>query len=223
MDQSKENKPEGGEERATTQALAGMGAELAEPFACPNCGQMLAPACRVCVACRETVDFTKVAKQAGAASDYETPAAKIEPSWQPSTAPTPSNAPASQPPPSAQFSWPIFFICVAAYVLIGYGAEHILKKSDLSWFVAGLLTACAVWVYVDARLRKIPYPLRWAVGSFLIWIVAFPWYLSRRRKPKLACAIMESPARAFLRTVIWVLLFCAILGLISAVMRRPPH
>ncbi|MGH9398148.1 MAG: hypothetical protein ACRD18_15010 [Terriglobia bacterium] len=195
---------------ATEPTVSGAVAETspAEPFVCPNCGQLLAPACRVCVACREPVDFTKVGKP--------------EP---PVVAPVsrPAGPMPSAPVGSGQFSWPIFFICVAVYLLIGYAAEHLLKGSDLRWFVGGLLVGCGAWVYYDARRRSVPHPLRWAIGSFLIWIVVFPWYISRRRKPEAPCLIMEAPGRAFLRTVIWVLLLCAIVGLISAVMRKPPH
>lgn len=180
----------------------------AEPFACPNCGQMLAPNCRVCVACRQPVDFSKVRKP-------EPPA--------PAAAPAPPAPAPGLPVGSSQFSWSIFFVCVAVYLLIGYGAEHLLKGSDLRWFVGGVLVGCAAWVYFDARRRTVPHPLRWALGSLLIWILVFPWYVSRRRKPQLACPVMEAPGRVFIRTVIWVLLFCAIVGLISAVVRKPPH
>lgn len=179
-----------------------------EPFACPNCGQLLAPTCRVCAACREPVDFSKIGKPEPAIA---TPV--------PLTAiPAPST-----PVGSGQFSWPIFFVCVAVYLLIGYGAEHLLKGPDLRWFVGGLLVGCAAWVYYDARRRSVPHPLRWVFGSLLIWILVFPWYVSRRRKPEVSCPIMEAPGRAFIRTVIWVLLLCAIVGLISAVVRKPPH
>lgn len=54
----------------------------------------------------------------------------------------------------------------------------------------GLLFACAIWVYVDARrigARKglIPGfldigPIGWAVGTVLFWILAFPLYLAQR-------------------------------------------
>lgn len=128
-------------------------------------------------------------------------------------------------PPKAisHFSWPIFFVCVAAYLGIAVGAERFLKPVDLRYFVGGLLVACAVWVYFDARARKVPNPLRWAIGSLLIWIIVFPWYLSRRRKPEIPCLIMESKGTTFLRVVLWVIVLCAIVGLISAMMRKPPH
>ena len=33
-----------------------------EPFQCPACGQLLAPACRVCVACKHTIDPAEIAR-----------------------------------------------------------------------------------------------------------------------------------------------------------------
>ena len=31
-----------------------------EPFACPYCGQMLGPGCRVCVACKAPIDPARI-------------------------------------------------------------------------------------------------------------------------------------------------------------------
>ena len=34
----------------------------AEPFPCPACGQLLAPSCRVCVACKHAIDPAEIRK-----------------------------------------------------------------------------------------------------------------------------------------------------------------
>jgi hypothetical protein len=46
--------------------------------------------------------------------------------------------------------------------------------------------ACAVWVYYDARKRDWTGdwtgPWFWAIGTAIIWLLAFPLYLVRRRR-----------------------------------------
>lgn len=179
-----------------------------EPFACPSCGQMLAPSCRVCVACGAPVDPSQARQPAPVAA-----------------APVPETPGPEKQPAGAisHFSWPVFFVCVAAYLLTAVAAERLLKPHEVKWFVGGLLVGCAAWVYVDARVRRVPHPLRWAVGAFLIWIVVFPWYISRRRKPETPCLVMEAQGTAFLRMVVWVIVIFFLFGLISVVLRKPPH
>lgn len=45
------------------------------------------------------------------------------------------------------------------------------------WF---LLIITAAWVFVDARKRKADQPALWAIGTFLIAVLAFPAYLATR-------------------------------------------
>lgn len=171
---------------------------------------MLAPSCRMCVACGAPVDPSQV---------YQSrPAAVTAPS-----VPETSRPEEKAVGPISHFSWPIFFVCIAVYLLVAFAAERLLKPAEVRWFVGGLLVGCAAWVYFDARVRRVPHPLRWAIGAFLIWIVVFPWYISRRRKPETPCVVMEAQGTAFLRIVVWVIVIFALFGLISVVMRKPPH
>ncbi|MGH9406730.1 MAG: hypothetical protein ACRD3D_12955 [Terriglobia bacterium] len=247
-----------------------------EPFTCPNCGQLLAPACRVCVACREPVDFSKV-RAAEPPADL---AAALE-------RPAPETA---KPRARAQFSWAIFAVSVVAYFMIvaaaervraavhvtpfwaglvadcalsaigavslyrqggdrkralgrglaffcisvpcylaiSYGAERLLLAHHLRpleaglWIQSAIQVACALWIFFDASVRRVPHRLRWALGSFLIWIIVFPWYLSRRRMPEVHCLIMEAPGRAFAWTVVWLILLYAVLGMILGSMHILP-
>lgn len=180
-----------------------------EPFACPNCGQLLGPACRVCVACRQPVDFAKVA----APPKEEVPFAPARQSA------APSGTGASR----GQFSWPIFGLSVLVYVVIVVAAGSLLSANSFTGFLVGLFTACTVWVIYDAFARRVPHPFRWGLGTFLIWIVVFPWYLSRRRTPEVPCTIMDAPGRSFVWTVIYVFILCIIVySLYTAVLHKPP-
>ncbi|MGH9352571.1 MAG: hypothetical protein ACRD2G_10480 [Terriglobia bacterium] len=183
---------------------------VAEPFACPSCGQMLGPGCTVCAACREPVDFAKVRAAASA------PITVMPPS-------PPGSQPAKPPVGQSQFSWPIFFVSVLAYLAVVGAAASVLTITNFRYFLAGLLVACTAWVLYDAHARRIPHPLRWGLGAFFIWVVVFPWYLSRRRTPEVPCPIMEAQGRSFALTVVFVFVLCGILYcLLSVVMHKPP-
>ncbi|HEV2419764.1 MAG TPA: hypothetical protein VGX94_18355 [Terriglobia bacterium] len=190
------------------------GAALAEPFACPNCGQMLGPGCTVCAACREAVDFAKVRVAAAVLT--------------PAPAPVGAHFPAGPLQPHAtvgqsQFSLPIFIVSVLLYLTVVGAAASVLTITNFRYFLAGLLVACTAWVIYDAHAKQIPHPLRWGLGTFFIWVVVFPWYLSRRRKPEVPCPIMDAQGRSFARTVVFVFVLCGILYcLVSVVMRKPP-
>ncbi len=178
-----------------------------EPFPCPNCGQMLAATCKVCVICHEPVDFSKVRRTA-------TP-------WTP--APRPQEE-ASIKEVKSQFSWPIFFVVVAVYLAIAVTARAYLNPIHYEALLSALLVISSVWVFYDAHSKRLPHPVRWGVSALLLWIVVFPWYLSRRRNPQSPCPLMEAEGSVFIRALIWVLLIFFVLSLIAAVVvRKPPH
>lgn len=192
-------------ESATTAAIA-------EPFECPNCGQMLGPGSTVCAACRQTVDFTKVR------------AAAAEP---PPVAPV--SAQVEKPPipfagGKSQFSLPIFVAFVLAYLLILGAERSFLTATQAFYFQLGLLVGCTAWVIYDAHIRRVPHPLRWGLGTLFIWLVVFPWYISRRRTPEVPCPIMDAQSRFFVRTVLFVFVLCVILSfLFFGVLHKPPR
>lgn len=208
-----DNKPQTGEPSPSPNEPSS-GAALAEPFACPNCGQMLGPGCTVCAACREAVDFAKVRMAAAAVLT-------------PAPAPMGARFPAEAPLPRAaagqsQFSLPIFIVSVLVYLTVVGVAASVLSITNFRYFLAGLLVACTAWVIYDAHARQIPHPLRWGLGTFFIWVVVFPWYLSRRRKPEVPCPIMDAQGRFFLRTVLFVFILCGILYCLLAVVLHKP-
>src|SRR5208337_5110078 len=62
-----------------------------EPFPCPACGQLLAPACRVCVACKHPINPAEIARPQEVVS---------------SAGPRQGTEPRTE---RVRFSWPIFF------------------------------------------------------------------------------------------------------------------
>ncbi|MGH9359331.1 MAG: hypothetical protein ACRD1O_09200, partial [Terriglobia bacterium] len=78
----------------------------------------------------------------------------------------------------------------------------------------------SLWVFFDARLRHVPHALRWGISSLLLWIVVFPWYLSRRRAPELPCPLMEAEASVFVRALLWVVLLLFLMGVAVALFHK---
>lgn len=180
--------------------------DVDEPFECPHCGQMLAPTCRVCVACRQPVDRSLIKKREA----QPIPEAPI-------LAPP-------QPVGRIQFSWRIFLVVVGVYVGLVFLSESYLAAANYEALLMGVLFGTSLWVLYDAHVKRVPHPLRWGVSSLLLWIVVFPWYLSRRRTPKLPCPIMEGQTSVFLRAVIGVIVIFLFLSIVAAlVTHKIPH
>jgi len=163
----------------------------AEAFACPHCGQMLGPGVRVCVACRETID----------------PAQIRLPVVQPQTlnaGAAPGKAP--EKPRNSPFPWAIFFGLMLGMALLSAAIEKRFGVAATIYGFGALQLITSLWVVLDAHRKGIPQPLQWGVGSMLLWIIIFPWYLGRRRQPKTVCPFVESGARSLVRIVLLFLL-----------------
>jgi hypothetical protein len=144
-----------------------------EPFPCPACGQMLGPSCRVCVACKRPINPAEIKRlelPVGGTFEPRTPAVQRS-SW--------------------QFSWRIFFIVFLLWVLLAGVAERFLGPVRSQWFLGSVVILTSAWVYYDAHNKLVPKPLRWGLGSLLLWIVLFPWYLARRKDPAAPCGLEE--------------------------------
>ncbi|MGH9452627.1 MAG: hypothetical protein ACRD2O_01495 [Terriglobia bacterium] len=180
---------------------------LDEPFPCPSCGQLLGPKVRVCVACGQPVDLSKL--HAAAPPAPELPAIESAPA-SPSTAVE-----------RARFSWGIFIVVLAVWLSAAFAGQRFLSPLHERFFLAGIVCVTSIWVFYDARARSIPHPYRWSLASILFWIVFFPWYLSRRRTPKASCPVMdESPSR-LLRWLIPIFVFFLLFSLIVALLHGP--
>jgi hypothetical protein len=163
---------------------------------------MLGPTARVCASCREPVDLELVRSNARMAAPppVEEVASVTEPA-------------APRPPSEAQFSWPMFFALVLVWLLTAFVAQRQLGEQGAQALMLIVLIFSSAWVTYDARRRGVPKPLRWGVGSLLVWIVVFPWYLSRRRTPDVPCALVEGPTAGRVLLIMVVVFF--LLGLLS--------
>lgn len=173
-----------------------------EPFACPHCGQMLAASVRVCPSCKKAIDPNAIAP-----AEITLPVARQV-----------------LPPPTkeyAPFSWGIFFATLGIWLLAAIISQGLLGIAKSQFVLAGLVVISAVWVYGDARRKNIPTPVRWSLGSFLLWIIVFPWYLARRRTPNAACPFIEGELGRVARTWLLILLFLFLLSFLVMLLRGP--
>lgn len=174
-----------------------------EPFECPHCGQLLAPSCRVCVSCKHSIDPAEVTRLRS-----------TEPVFQP-------QAPETQFPP-VRFSWPMFFIVLGLSWLATTAALHYLGLAKGRVLVSGLQLLSGVWVFFDARQKSVARPLRWGVGSLILWIVIFPWYLARRRTPEAPCPFVEAEPGPFRRVMLLVVFVFFLAAIIFLALNGPP-
>ncbi len=171
-----------------------------EPFACPHCGQMLAASVRVCPSCRAVID----------PKDIVRPPVVVPVAEQ--VVPVPVHE-------YARFSWSIFFTALGTWLAVGLITEALLGPEKGQWVLGGLVVLSSVWVYRDAREKNIPKPFRWSLGSFLLWIIVFPWYLARRRTPNAECPFIEGEGSRVARTLLFILLIFFLLSALMLLIR----
>jgi hypothetical protein len=174
-----------------------------EPFPCPACGQMLAASCRVCVACKQPVDPARIGRPQ---AEFEAPAPEVA-------------LPALKP---VRFPWLLFLSLLLlrmglAVVAVGHWG---LMKTEMSFAVGEFVSA--VWVFQDARRRRVPKPLRWGLGSLFLWLLFFPWYLARRRAPAAPCPFVEGELGRVTRALLFALVVFLLLSVVLVVFKGPP-
>lgn len=174
-----------------------------EPFPCHHCGQMLAPGCRVCPSCKQAIDPGKIARPQVAAPVAE----QVIP------------APVQQ---YARFSWSIFFATLGIWLFVALTTERLLGPERGQILLGGLVILSSVWVLHDARAKNIPKPLRWSIGSFLLWIFIFPWYLARRKTPQASCPFIEGESGRVVRTLLFILLVFFLISALMMLLKGPP-
>jgi hypothetical protein len=196
-------KPHNSEETATGGDASVPGTDFpAEPFPCPACGQMLGPSCRVCVACKQPINPVEIKRPeplAGETLERRRPA--VEPS-------------------SSRFSVPIFLVVLLFWLLLARTAEKFLTPAWSNSLLGSVVLLTSIWVYYDAHAKLVPKPMRWGLGSLLLWIVVFPWYLARRRDPIARCRFDEVEVSSLTRLLLVVLLCLAFLGIVTVVLKQ---
>ncbi|MCL5005626.1 MAG: zinc ribbon domain-containing protein [Acidobacteria bacterium] len=175
-----------------------------EPFACPHCGQMLAPSVRVCASCKQPIDPSQIAR----------PAVSIPIAEQ--VIPLPQKE-------VARFSWSIFFAVLGTWFIVAVALQRFVGYEPSQFVLGGVVLISSAWILYDARKKGIPKALRWGVGSLLLWILIFPWYLSRRRTPQAACPFIEGESGRVARTLLFILLVFFLLSAVMLLLRGPAH
>lgn len=173
-----------------------------EPFACPHCGQMLAASVRVCPSCKKVID----------PNDIVPPKAIV---------PVAEHVAPPQPKEYARFSWNIFFATLGIWLVAALIAQSLMGQVKSQLVLGGLVVLSSVWVYRDAREKNIPTPFRWSLGSILLWIIIFPWYLARRRTPSAACPFIEGEGGRVARIWLFILLFFFLLSVLMLLLKVP--
>jgi len=175
-----------------------------EPFQCPACGQLLAPACRVCVACKHTIDPAEIARP----RDVALPVAHA-----PST---------ERRPEPVRYPWQILIAVIGIGVMFGLICLALFGEQKGPLVIQALPILTGIWVFLDAFRRRIPRPMRWAVGTMLLLAVVFPWYLARRGKPESPVPFVEAEVGPVTRFLLFALLLLFLIGLIINIVKGPP-
>jgi hypothetical protein len=163
---------------------------------------LLAPTCRVCVSCKLPIDPARIQRQQAAKQEAEIPVAPPE-------------------PPPVRFSWTMFFAVLAASWFVSTVVLRFAGLMAGQLIMSGVQIASAVWVFSDARRKLIRKPLRWAIGSLILWVVIFPWYLVRRRKLKAPCPFVESENGPFTKVMILVIFIFFLIAIVVSLLGGP--
>ncbi len=175
-----------------------------EPFPCPACGQLLAPTCRVCVACRHAIDPAEIAKpQEVAAVMAPRPAAEVKPA-------------------PVRYPWVLFFAVLGISFLLAQTFLEFwdLQKTQLA--MGGIQALAGIWVFFDALRQRLPRPLRWGLGTMILPVIIFPWYLARRRAPQSRVPFVEAEVGPVTRFLSFALVVFFLLSVILYFVQGPP-
>ncbi len=161
-----------------------------EPFPCPYCGQMLAPDCKVCVACKAPIDPAHIAR--------------LQPRV--TTAPPPEAVAAPIVEAPVGFPGRVFFVFLGIWIILVSIVLSAFGPVKSQLLLGGVQVLTSGWVFYDAYEKGLPKPLRWGIGSLFLWLFIFPWYLVRRTRPAAPCPFVEGPAGPMTRALFIILL-----------------
>jgi hypothetical protein len=157
----------------------------AEPFPCPVCGQLLAPSCRVCVACKHTISPAEIRKPRVVMAVAEPAQREAEP---------------------VRFPWRIFLIVFAVWVVGASLVQRYMDPRKGQPVLVGVQILSSFWVLYDALEKRLPKAHRWGIGTLLLWPIIFPWYLARRRRRRQPCPFVEAQVSPTSRAVLFIVL-----------------
>lgn len=186
-----------------------------EPFPCPHCGQMLAPACRVCVACHEPIDPAQIRRPPSVAIPWDQHA-NVKTPLQPEV---PSALTPALPP--VRYPWRMFLLVLAVSWAGAVVALEVVGMEQGRLLVTGVQVISSLWVFFDARQKRLPKPLHWGLGTLFLWVIVFPWYLVRRRTPESPCPFVEREASPLARVLLAALALFFLVAVVVALLHGP--
>jgi hypothetical protein len=124
---------------------------------------------------------------------------------QPGVAPT-VGQPARREPEPVRFSWRIFLIVFAIWVVGATLVQRHMAPLKAQLVLGGVQILCSFWVLFDALQKRLPRPLRWGMGTLLLWPIIFPWYLARRSRPRQPCPFIEARVSPITVAVLFIVL-----------------
>jgi len=169
-------------------AAAGLSDEQfpAEVFPCPHCGQLLAPSCRVCVACKQPIKPEDIRRPSLPPQAVQLPAPVLAP---------------------IRFPWRLFFLFFWSLLIGGILLEMLIGPQKTQLAVGTFQLLAAIWVAFDAAAKHVPKPFRWGLATlFPTWLVILPWYLVRRRQPEAPCPFVEARVKPTTLAILLILL-----------------
>jgi hypothetical protein len=164
---------------------------------------MLGPGSRVCAVCKVPIDPAAIQDSVSV----------VEPE-------TIASAPI--PLERARFPWGLFGILLLARLGVAAYLNQHQGLSRTFLILGGFEIMCGAWVAFDANQRGIPKAFRWGLGSALLWILVFPWYLTRRRKPQAVCPFIEAEVGPVTRVVFFALVVFFLISFLTVIFKGPP-
>jgi hypothetical protein len=120
------------------------------------------------------------------------------------------------------YPWRIFFVVLGISFCLALLLQAFWGEQTAQLAMGGAQVLAGVWVFYDALRLRIPRPLRWAVGSILLPIVIFPWYLARRRTPQASVPFVEAEVGPVTRVLLVAVLLFFLASLIFYIVHGPP-
>jgi hypothetical protein len=134
-------------------------------------------------------------------------------------APAPSAGPR---PETVPYPWLIFFAVLGIGLILGQIFLALWGEQKGPLAIQAVPVLVGLWVFFDALRQRVPRPLRWAVGSMLLLIIIFPWYLARRSKPQSAVPFVEAEVGPVTRFLLIALFIFFLASLIFYIVQGPP-
>ena len=125
-------------------------------------------------------------------------------------------------PEPVRFPWRIFFAVLGISFLLALISKDSGGNRGLSWQWEEHRPLPVSGCFLMRSGGAFPRPLRWAVGSMLLPVVIFPWYLARRSSPKSPVPFVEAEVGPVTRFLLFALLIFFLASLIFYIVQGPP-